>query len=473
MRFFVTLLAPIITLSPSLFGADAKLPPEMQSLVNHISAASLRGHLSFISSDLLEGRMTPSRGLDLAAEYIAAQFRRAGLEPIGDDGYFQTATLAVREPNWTGFEMSITAGGKTVKIEKEDVYLLPERPLSLDNIPMVAWGGGTPSPEQINGKVVYVGDLRAARGLRGYQPALVFVANTSGAPQPALVDPEVNSRRPAMSILSRGDVGELLKDPGARVTLHMAASVDHQVKVRNVAAVLRGSDPALRDTYVMLTAHYDHIGTRTTGEDRIFNGANDDGSGTVSVIEIANALASMRPRPKRSVLFVTFFGEELGSVGAKYYGRHPLVPLAKTIADLNLEQIGRTDAANGKQISNASVTGFDFSDLPQVLMEEGQRVGVKVYKDEQASDAFFSRSDNQPLADAGIPAHTLCVAFEFPDYHQVGDHWQKIDYDNMAKVDRAVALGLLHLASDAPPPKWNESNSAAKKYVDAAKKLHP
>ena len=78
---------------------------------------------------------------------------------------------------------------------------------------------------------------------------------------------------------------------------------------------------------------------------------------------------------------------------------------------------------------------------------------------------------NQALADVGIPAHTLCVAFDYPDYHKAGDHWEKVDFANMAKVDRAVALALLHVASDAPPPKWNESVGATKKYADAAKKL--
>src|ERR1700688_2224938 len=93
---------------------SADLTPQMQATMDHISAQSLRGHLSFIASDLLEGRATPSRGLDLAAEYIASQFRRAGLEPAGDDGYFQTAAVTVREPNWDGFRMPVTPGGKPI-----------------------------------------------------------------------------------------------------------------------------------------------------------------------------------------------------------------------------------------------------------------------------------------------------------------------------------------------------------------------
>ena len=109
----------------------------MQSTMDHISAQSLRGHLSFLASDLLEGRATPSRGLDLAAEYIAAQFRRAGLEPVGDDGYFQTATLILREPNWDGFEMTVTSGTKTIRIDKSEAYLVPETALDLHDVPIV------------------------------------------------------------------------------------------------------------------------------------------------------------------------------------------------------------------------------------------------------------------------------------------------------------------------------------------------
>jgi Zn-dependent M28 family amino/carboxypeptidase len=348
-------IAALLLFASALLAAD--LTSDQQLVMAHIMADSLRGNLSFIASDALEGRSTPSRGLDLAAEYIAAQFRRAGLEPAGDDGYFQTATLA---------------------------------------------------------------DL----GPRG----------------------EALQRQ--------------LGEPAA------------SMKVRNVAGILRGSDPALRDTYILLTAHYDHVGLAAQGDDRIFNGANDDGSGTVSVVEIASALAALPVHAKRSILFMTFFGEERGLLGSRFYAQHPLVPPSKTIADLNLEQVGRSDATNGPQLKNASITGFDFSDLPKILADAAQSAGVNVYKDDRASDAYFSRSDNQPLADLGIPSHTLCVAFDFPDYHKVSDHWEKIDYANMAIVDRAVALGLLRLASEAPPPRWNESYPPAQRYVDAGKRLH-
>ena len=232
--------------------------------------------------------------------------------------------------------------------------------------------------------------------------------------------------------------------------------------------MLRGSDAVLKDTCVLLSAHHDHVGTRPElAGDTIFNGANDDGSGTVTVIELAAALTTLKQRPKRSIVFMTFFGEEKGMLGSRYYGRHPLFPVEKTVANINLEQVGRTDSSEGPQIANASITGFDYSDVGAILESAGKLTGIKVYKHEQNSDAFFGRSDNQALADQGVPAHTLCTAFVYPDYHGAGDHWDKIDYGNMEKVDRMVALALVMIANNPEAPKWNEANPKTAKYVKA------
>jgi Zn-dependent M28 family amino/carboxypeptidase len=305
------------------------------------------------------------------------------------------------------------------------------------------------------------------------KPALVL-AFAVRLPNPRqVIDPELVAP-PSIGLITNQDLLDLLRSAAdARITIHAAAPVEESMTVRNVAGILRGSDSVLRDTYVMLSAHYDHLGVRGMGEDRIFNGANDDGSGTVSVIEVASAFAALPERPKRSILFVLFFGEELGLVGSRYYARHPLVPLAETVADLELEQVGRTDASEGPQIKTAGVTGFDFSDLPVRIAEAGERTGIRIFKDPKNSDTYFSASDNRSLAEQGVPAHTLSVAYQFPDYHGVSDEWDKIDYDNMAAVDRAVALGLAGLASEAPPPKWNESYEPARRYVEAGWRLHP
>jgi Zn-dependent M28 family amino/carboxypeptidase len=168
---------------------------------------------------------------------------------------------------------------------------------------------------------------------------------------------------------------------------------------------------------------------------------------------------------------MTVFGEELGLLGSQYYGRNPIFPLAKTVADINLEQVGRTDSSEGSQVNRASLTGFDFSDIGPIFKRAGELTGIEVYKHERNSDAFFGASDNQALADVGVPAHTLCVAFIFPDYHKVGDHWDKIDYPNLARTDRMVALALWMIASSEEAPKWNHANPKTERYVEAWKRL--
>lgn len=381
--------------TPKAATRPANISPAVRAALERISAASLRGHLSFIASDLLEGRSTPSRGLDLAGEYIAAQFRRAGLEPAGDDGYFQTTNWSIREPNVGQFTLPFNDTGRSLQVAHHEV--------SLSRAVM----GQALTPELMPGVV---------KGLT----------------------------------LSQHSSGTLEKPP----------------QVRNVIGLLRGSDPALKDTYVMLSAHYDHIGVaRGVAGDTIYNGANDNGSGVVSVIEIATALKGLRPR--RSILFVTFFGEEEGLIGSRYYGQHPVVPLEKTVAQINLEQLGRTDDSEGPQVGTLTMTGFDYSNVGEALKVAGKLTGVKFYKHPQNSDAYFSRSDNQALADVGVPAHTLGVAFDFPDYHGLGDHWDKIDYANLEKINRMVAVGLLSIANNPRAPKWNEANPKTEKYVKA------
>jgi Zn-dependent M28 family amino/carboxypeptidase len=240
--------------------------------------------------------------------------------------------------------------------------------------------------------------------------------------------------------------------------------------------VLRGSDPALAARHVMLSAHYDGTGPEggggEDGGDRIWNGANDDSSGTAALIETASALARMPARPRRSILFAAFFGEEKGLRGSRYYAAHPVVPLARTVADLNLEHLGRTDSTeDGSRAGTASLTGFDYSDVPSIFQRAGALVGVDVYKDARRSDAFFAASDNLPLAEAGVVAHTLCVVFEdFPDYHRPGDEWPKLDYANMEKTVRMVAAAALLIADGAEEPRWRDRPETAE-YVAAWKRL--
>lgn len=323
---------------------------------DQITPETCQAHLRFLASDLLEGRGTPSAGLDLAAEYIASQFQLAGVPSITD-------------------------------------YLK---------------GTEQPVPENV------VGYFQVT---------------------------EFESRR--------------TKVKGT---------------VRNVIGVIPGSDPKLKDTYVVLTAHYDHLGKREGEGDTIFNGANDDGSGTVGVIECARALAKFKP--KRSVVFLCFWGEEAGLQGSRYFVQNPVVALKKLVVNVNLEQIGRTDDSEGPRVAEFNLTGFDFTDLADHLAKPAQKFGVKVTMHPRLSGPYFNASDNAAFANAGVPANTVSTAYNFPDYHQVGDHWDKIDYENMTKIVRSVCAGVLALANSERPVKWNEANEKTKKYVEAWKSLH-
>ena len=167
----------------------------------------------------------------------------------------------------------------------------------------------------------------------------------------------------------------------AVVSVHLGEPVTRPVKVRNVVGLLRDWRQP-KDSYVIVTAHYDHIGKHGAAgakNDQIYNGANDDGSGTVSVVELASALATLKTHPKRSILFMTFFGEEKGLLGSRYYGRHPVVPIEKTVAGVNLEQLGRTDDVEGPRIGAAVMTGHGYSDVSDVFTAAGQSEEIRVY----------------------------------------------------------------------------------------------
>ncbi|HEX4168184.1 MAG TPA: M28 family peptidase [Bryobacteraceae bacterium] len=492
---------------PELAGASAAL--------QKITAADLKGDLSFLASDALQGRFTPSPGLEVAAEFIASRFRAAGLEPGGDTGYFQVAHMVERQLPKVATEMTVATTNKDLKIAPDAIAMTQiSRSAEINNAAVVSFS--TPdvnalSKTDISGKVVLtvVPDLRklpeqqAMADYRRLRPflraveasrAVVGIAVSSslmGAPGSRLLsaDDAQQTRTPIVNV-ANAELLEMLEKPESAaqiktVSIHLPAPRDEAVNVNNVIGVLRGSDPRLRDTAVLLTAHYDHIGTLDTARgmasppkpnergDRIYNGANDDGSGTVSVIAIAEALSRLRTHPKRSIVFMTFFGEERGELGSQFYGEHPVFPIAQTVADINLEQVGRTDSTNGKQVNTASLTGYDYSDITTYLEQAGRQTGIKLYKDPQASDAYFTRSDNDALAEQGIPAHTLTVAFDYPDYHGLADTWDKVDYENMARVDRMIGLALINLADARIPPKWNTANPKTKPFLAAQKKNAP
>jgi peptidase M28-like protein len=511
-RVFAVCLALQLVLRTQLAISQDKIPAHLQSVLDTISANSLRGHLSFIASDLLEGRDSPSRGLDIAAEYIAAQFRRAGLEPVGGDGYFQTANwrVAVQDPQ--AFRLQLVFGGRTLDVGPQQVSFRIGSAVEVSTSEVIKLeyqdlsNPSTLTATQVEKRVVLAEipdfqreDVSRWEELAGRQQAflrklaelkaaLVISLDRqsqtgSGAGNGRLIDPEnrgspnASAALPWIRVHSADGVRiydglQQGANPG-KVSLSVPAPVERPVKLRNVVGLLRGSDPVLQDSYILVTAHYDHLGTDPSREtDSIFNGANDDSSGTVSVIELASALSRLNPRPKRSLVFMTVFAEEKGLLGSRFYARHPVFPLEKTVANINLEVLGRTDGPEGGYKNKAGLTGLEYSNLGEVFVKAGQLSGVEVYRHPTFSDAFFSRSDNLALAEKGVVAHSLCSGFVVPDYHAPQDHWDKIDYPNLAKLNRLVSIALWMIAENPEAPSWNAAIPKAAPYLKAWRERH-
>jgi hypothetical protein len=303
-------------------------------------------------------------------------------------------------------------------------------------------------------------DEATLESLEARKPAMILLA--MNGPKPKQSAPELMEADPSLPPVIRiyDSAARALFTGGSdvKLTLHLRPPA-HYETARNVAGMLRGSDPAVREEFVIVSAHYDHLGMRPPGPgNRVFHGANDNAGGAASLIEIAKAL-SAEPHPGRSVLFLALFGEEEGLLGSEFYVRHPLAPIARTVADINLEQLGRTDSSDGPEIARFAFTGPDYSDLPRIMGAAAAGVGDTVYRKDTA-DEYFDRSDNYSFAQAGIVAHTVVVAFEFPDYHAVSDQAAKLDYANLAKVDRGIAAGVAAVANAVEAPKWSNAKGA-------------
>ncbi|HXC26295.1 MAG TPA: M20/M25/M40 family metallo-hydrolase [Gemmatimonadaceae bacterium] len=224
---------------------------------------------------------------------------------------------------------------------------------------------------------------------------------------------------------------------------------DHRVADANMIGILRGSDPVLRDSVILVDAHYDHLGIgKPVNGDSIYNGADDDGSGTVTVLEVARALAQ-GPRPKRTIIFVLTTGEEIGLQGTTWYLAHPVVPLTSMAANLEIEMDGRPDSLIGGP-GKAWLTGFERSTMGSMF----KSAGLAIVPDPRPDQNFFQRSDNIAFAKAGVPAHTLSTFGLHSDYHRPSDEISKIDFAHFEAVIQ-TATRAVQLLANGPAPVWN------------------
>ncbi len=246
--------------------------------------------------------------------------------------------------------------------------------------------------------------------------------------------------------------------PGGRSRVMTAEAADtfpDSVKVflsdRNLIGIVHGSDPTVADEVIVVSAHFDHVGVgRPVDGDSIYNGADDDASGVVAVLEVARDLSSGTP-PRRTVVFALFTGEEVGGLGSRWYLDHPAVPLDQTVAQLQVEMIGRPDSLAGGP-GMLWATGYERSTVGAIFSS----LGVPVVADPYPDENFFFRSDNVRFAYEGIPAHTLSSFNLHSDYHRPSDEVGGVDLDHLVAAIETVIMAVRALADAADAPTWNE-----------------
>src|SRR5205807_2177544 len=406
--------------------------------VETISANQLREYLSFIASDEMEGRDTPSRGLDTTAKFIAMNLDRWGFKPMGDDTtFFQR--IALRRDQLDGAHSSAVINGRKFNFGDD---FLPNAVSATITGPLVYAG---------NGWVVKSKNMDAYQGVDVKDKIIVV----SGQPFPGFPRGITRADLAGTQGVDWINPNFYAQQHGAKavVTITVAAKTEHP-PTQNIVAVWEGGDPVLKNEYVALGAHYDHIGICAPGTaDPICNGADDDGSGTTALLGMAEAISHAKQRPKRSVLFVWHCGEEKGLWGSRYFTEYPTIPLAQIVAQLNIDMIGRSKKDGDTDTRNKDLTGpnaiyvigstmmsTELGKLSQNVNKSFLNLTYDVKYDDPADpNRFFFRSDHYNYARKGIP-----IIFFFDgvheDYHRPGDEPQKIDYQKMEKVARTIYM---------------------------------
>jgi hypothetical protein len=393
-----------------------------------------------LADDSMEGRGTATPGGEKAARYLAAEMKKIGLAPGGDDGYFQRVPMFMTVPV-TAVASSNPAGGNAGVAGRAGRGAGGGR------------GAGTvPNPETLKCE---------PRDPQGRTAAEIIAARVAQrAADSAAGRLPVASGGGAGRGAGRGAGGGGRGAAGPpRGSLRVLPSIadldtvpaDRRRKAENVIGILPGGDPVLKSEVVLVLSHYDHLGIRTPatlGGDSIYNGADDDAAGTVAVLEVARLLKKAGT-PRRTIVFANMTGEEIGMLGTNYFISHPVFPLSQMVAGLEIEMIGRPDSLAGGP-GKAWLTGYERSTMGDML----KQYGIAILPDMRPDQGFFSRSDNVVFARRGIVAHTLSTFNLHKDYHQVSDDVSKVDFDHMTGVVHSAAEAVRHLA-DGPKPEWH------------------
>jgi len=510
----------------------APLSLASQRGVDTINAAQLKDYLSFIASDEMEGRDTPSRGLDTTAKFLALNLARWGFKPAGDDGsYFQKIGLSrdlvdrtetrvqlndqmlafgtdyiptARPADIPATQLVFAGNGWFIKSKNIDAYkgIDAKGKIAVIFGPANGYPTGVKSSD-ISGRrgedwmsaaeyaqkqgvaaLVIVPDFQYLANWdrnrmrvteRGYVKVDKFQLPAGAQIPQVVLTPHVaeflfqDEHRTAQSIFESIYAGTAPQPFALNANKKLSITVkvrSDQTTTQNVVGVFEGSDAVLKDEYVALGAHYDHVGIGLpVNGDAIYNGADDDGSGTTALLAMAEALAKARVRPKRSVLFVWHAGEEKGLWGSRYFTNYPTLPLAKVVTQINIDMIGRSKKEGDTNPRNQELSGpneiyvigsrmmsTELGDLVAGVNKQYLNLTYDYRYDNPADpNRFFFRSDHYNYARKGIPI-VFFFDGEHEDYHKPGDSVDKIDFQKMENVARTIYLTLWELANRPARP---------------------
>ena len=480
----------IITLG-MLLAATSLSFSQKQNIEQNFDGQEAIKSFTYLASDELMGRDPARPEMKLAYNFISAQLEKSGVKPVpGANGYFQNIPFRLSSPPKSG---SVLIANKTYT-QGQNLLVLDGKSLNGD-FELVDVGFGMAEDfvgKNVKGKIVLtnvgapnrlnpsdlfaLGAEKTKRAKEAGAVAIIEKFNVPSVPW-QLVSNFLNRTQMTLDQGTASDLtyiwledqkNELTGDKVKSATLSIEGKKNMAVEGKNVLGMIEGTDPTLKNEYILLSAHYDHVGVGTPDAqgDSIYNGARDNAVGTVAVINAAKYFA--QNPPKRSVLIALWTAEEKGLLGSAYFANNPLIPLDKIVYNLNIDNGGYNDT------SIITVIGLGRTSADFLIEEAVQEFGVKAVADPSPEQGLYDRSDNVNFARKGIPAPTFSLGFTaFDDeiqkyYHKAGDHVSNFDLDYAQVYWKSYILAAQKIANWNQRPVWK----AGDKYEEASKQLY-
>ncbi|MDQ2777798.1 MAG: M28 family peptidase [Acidobacteriota bacterium] len=452
----------VLLLTP--FATQAQQRATKPQAVWKVHPQWVKAHEDFLASDLLQGRGSATRDEGMAAIYVGSEFESYGLKPApGINGFIQT--IEVEKPELDG-HATVSADGLSAPLEEGPDFYILWTPGETVSGPLKRIAGTHPESASVEpgsatlvvaagaaaptvGQVFSLSQRSAKLLLLAENPALKqsFQQSFGGTTFVAVRPKGSSAEKTSAIVLTGGADSRIAKlTDGTQITLTLKAQQAARRFTYNTVGILPGISPTAGT--LLITAHLDHLGIgKPVNGDAIYNGADDDASGTTAVLELAHALAS-GPRLQRSILFVCFGSEEQGDVGSSYFRDHPPVPLKDIAANIEFEMIGAQDPKMPK--GSMMFTGWERTNLGPALKRHGALIGPDIYPEQH----FFQRSDNYALALKGVVAQTVGGWAMPPYYHQPNDDLQHLDIKFMTNAIQSMVEPLRWLANTSFKPAW-------------------